>query len=100
MPYRRSGMQERIAAELSRIATLGPMLKGTVSEVKRGARKNGAGERTTHLLTYKGKDRKTKSVYVPAQRVAEVQDMIARHREATRTLDRVVDLSVGLFKAK
>jgi len=39
-------------------------------------------------------------VYVPAQRVAEVQDMIARHREATRTLDRVVDLSVGLFKAK
>jgi hypothetical protein len=76
------------------------MLKGTVSEVRRGARKSGAGERTAHLLTYKGKGNKTKSVYVPAQRVGEVQDMIARHREATRTLDKVVDLSVGLFKAK
>jgi hypothetical protein len=33
-------MQERIAAELSRIAALGPMLKGTVNEVRRGARKS------------------------------------------------------------
>jgi hypothetical protein len=100
VPDRRSRMQERIAAELSRIAALGPMLKGTVNEVRRGARKSGTGERTAHLLTYKGKGNKTKSVYVPAQRVGEVQDMIARHREATRTLERVVDLSVGLFKAK
>lgn len=96
----RSEMQKKIAAELSRIAALGPMLKGTVSEVKKGARKDGAGERTAHLLTYKGKDNKTRSVYVPARRVGEVQDMIARHREATHSLNRVVDLSVALFKAK
>ncbi len=100
MPDRREQMYEQIASELARIAELGPMLKGTVSEVKRGVRKRGVGERTAHLLTYKGKGNKTKSVYVPARRVVEVQDMIDRHREARRTLDRVVDLSVGLFKAK
>jgi hypothetical protein len=93
-------MQEQIAAELARIAALGPMLKGSVNEVKRGARKRGAGERTAHLLTYKAKGNKTKSVYVPTRRVEEAQDMIAKHREATRTLDRVVDLSVGLFKIR
>lgn len=92
--------QEQIAVELGRIAKLGPMLKGTVSEVKRGARKRGDGERTAHLLTYKGKGNKTRSVYVPAPRVGEVQGMIARHREATRTIDRVADLSVELFKGK
>jgi len=100
MPDKRKQMQEQIAAELARIAKLGPMLKGTVNEVKRGVRKRGEGERTAHLLTYKGKSNKTKSVYVPARRVGEVQDMVARHREATRTLDRVVELSVDLFKAK
>jgi len=76
------------------------MLKGTVSEVRRGPRKRGSGQRTAHLLTYKGKGNKTRTVYVPAQRVSEVQSMVAKHREATRTLDRVVDLSVDLFKAK
>jgi len=100
MPGKQKQMQEEIAAALARIAELGPMLKGTVSKVKRGARKRGTGERTAHLLTYKGKANKTKSVYVPAQRIGEVQDMIARRREAIHTLDRVVELSVALFKAK
>jgi len=100
MPDRRRQRQEQITAELARIAALGPMLKGTLSEVKKGARKRGEGERTAHLLTDKGKGNKTKSVYVPARRAEEVQDLIARHREATRTLDRVVELSVGLFKTR
>lgn len=100
MADRRKQLHKQIAAELARIAELGPMLKGTVSEVKRGARKRGAGERTSHLLTYKGKGNRTKSVYVPAQRVGEVKDMVTKHREATRALDRVVDLTVDLFKAK
>ena len=100
MSDRRKEMHEQITAELARIAKLGPMLKGTVSEVNRGARKRGGGERTAHLLTYKGKGNKTKSVYVPARRVEEVQALVARHREATRILSRVVDLSVDLFKAK
>jgi hypothetical protein len=100
MPDRRHQMQKRIAAELTQIAQLGPMLKGTVCEVKRGPRKRGAGERTTYLLTYKGKGNKTRSVYVPAQRLAQARDLIARHRAAVRALDRVVELSVALFRAK
>jgi hypothetical protein len=100
MQDKRDEIHDMILATLARIAALGPMLKGTVCEVKRGAKKRGAGERTAYLLTYKGKGNKTKSVYVPAHRVTEVQDMIARHREATGTLDRIVELSVSLFRAK
>lgn len=100
MPDKRKHMQEQIAAELARIAQLGPMLKGTVSEVKRGTKKKSVGERTTHLLTYKGKANKTKTVYVPVQRVGEVQAMIAKHRKAKRTLEKVIALSVALFKAE
>ena len=100
MPDRETQVHEKIMAELAHIAELGPMLKGTVNTINRGISKAGAGERTTHLLTYKGEGNKTKSVYVPARRVEEAQDMVARHREATRTLDRVVELSVDLFKTK
>ncbi len=100
MPDKRKQIRKQISDELARIAQLGPMLKGTVSKVNRGVRKRDRGERTAHLLTYKGKDSKTKSVYVPVRRVGEVQEMVDSHREARRTLDRIVDLSVALFKAK
>lgn len=100
MSDRRKRIETQITTELSRIATLGPMLKGTVNEVRRKTKKDGTGERTFHLLTYKGKGNKTKSVYVPVLRVTEAQEMVDRHREATRTLNRVVDLSVDLFKTK
>ncbi len=100
MSDKQNEIQQQIAEALVQITKIGPMLKGTVSKVKRGARKRGTGERTANLLTYKGKDNKTKSVYVPAQCVEEVQGMIARHRKAVRTIDRVVNLSVELFKEK
>jgi len=92
-------LRKRIAAELARLAALGPMLKGTVNVVKRGPRKRGAGERTAYLLTYKGKANKTATVYVPAHRVQEARDLIARHCQAKATLTTIVDLSVRLFKA-
>ena len=100
MQKNRNKIEEEIAARLTRIGDFGPMLKGTVSEVKRGARKRGTGERTAYQLTYKGEGNITKTVYVPAHRVKEVQDMLIRHREAVATLNGVVDLSVRLFKAK
>jgi hypothetical protein len=90
--------RERIAAELGRVAELGPMLKGTLSGIRRGAAKNGGGGRAAFLLTYKGEGNKTRSVYVPARRAAEVREMVDRHREAVQAINRVVELSVGLFK--
>jgi hypothetical protein len=93
-------MQEQIAAELARIPALGAMLKGSVSEIRRGPRKRGTGERASYLLTFKGKHNKTRSVYVPAERVKEVRELIATHREAVRTIEKVVEISIELFKAQ
>lgn len=98
-PGTKRQIKAQIDAELGRIAELGPMLRGSVSEITRGPRKQGTGVRTAHLLTFKGKGNKTRSVYVPVKRIEEVRRMIARHREATCALDRVVDLSVELFKS-
>jgi len=93
-------LQENIASELARLAQLGPLLKGTLSEIKRRKRQTGAKTSAAHLLTYKDRGNKTKSVYIPADRLAEARTMIGRHRQAKRSLDTVVDLSVHLFKTK
>ena len=93
-------LQDNIAAELARLAQLGPLLKGTLSEIKRKKRERGAKTPTAHLLTYKGRGNKTKSVYIPADRFAEAKAMIGRYRQAKCTLDTVVELSVHLFKTK
>ena len=82
MPDRRQPIQNRIAAELTRLAELGAMLKGTVSPVRLGPRKRGHGQRVAYLLTYKGKGNKTRSIYVPGDRVAEARRMIDNHRKA------------------
>lgn len=100
MQDRRQKIQRRIDSDLARMAKLGAMLKGTVSEVKLGQRKRGDGQRITYLLTYKGEGNRTRSVYVPADRVAEVGRMIDNHRKAKAILDRIVELNVALFKIK
>ena len=100
MQDRRKQIQNRIDSEFAQIAKLAAMLKGTVSEVRLGQRKRGRGQRITYLLTYKGKDNRTKSVYVPSDRRAEVERMIANHREARAILDTVAQLNVALFKMR
>ncbi len=98
MLNKQDDIQRLIKTELDRIADQGPMLKGTISEVCRGERKTGTGERTAYLLTYKGKHNKTKTVYVPVNRISEAKSMIAKYHEAKNILEGIVDLSVKLFK--
>lgn len=76
------------------------MLKGTVNTVVLGERKRGGGNRESHLLTWKGKGNKTRTVYVSKDRLEKVEEMIANYREAKRTLERIVELNVCLFKIR
>lgn len=100
MQDQRQRIENRIASELARMAGLGAMLKGTVNQLRLGQKKRGGGERIAYLLTYKDKGNKTKSVYVPADRVPEATGMIENHRQASAILNRIVELNVELFKMK
>ena len=100
MQKRRRQIQDRINAELGRVAGTGAQLKGSESQVRLGKRPGNGSPRTAYLLTYKGEGNKTRSVYVPASRVAEAKGLIENHRKAKAILDRVVELSIVLFKAR
>ena len=70
-----------------RLAATGAVLKGSVSPVRLGPRKNARGQRVSYLLTYKGSDGKTKSIYVQKDQIPAVQRMIRQYYSAPRILD-------------
>jgi len=91
-------IESEITKLWTRLAATGGMLKGTVSKVVSGKRADGSGGRESHLLTYKGEGNKTRTVYVSKPRVAEARRMIANYQRARRTLEKIVELNVRLFK--
>lgn len=91
---------KKIAEELSKLSSYAEILKGTVSKVVLGRKKSKQGRKASYLLTYKGKGNKTKTVYVPKEKVAGVRKMIASYKKARSSIERVVELNVELFKMK
>ena len=81
-----------------RLAATGAVLKGSVSPVRLGPRKNARGQRVSYLLTYKGSDGKTKSIYVQKDQIPAVQRMIRQYKRAKQTLEDMVELNLNLFK--
>ena len=63
---------EIVKLSKSLAATTRAMLKGTVNTVILGERKRGGGNRESHLLTWKGKGNKTRTVYVSKDRLEKV----------------------------
>lgn len=88
----------RIERLRGRLAATGAVLKGSVSPVRLGPRKNAPGQRVSYLLTYKGPGGKTKSIYVRKDQIPAVQRMIRHYKRAKQTLEDMVELSLKLFK--
>ncbi len=88
----------RIESLRARLAATGEVLKGSVTPVRLGPRKNARGEKVSYLLTYKGADAKTKSIYVRKDRIPSVKRMIRQYKRAKQILEDMVELNVELFK--
>jgi hypothetical protein len=88
----------RMQSLRARLAATGEVLKGSVSPVRLGPRKHAQGQRVSYLLTYKGSDGKTKSIYVRKDRIPSVKRMIRQYKRAKQTLEDMVELNLLLFK--
>ncbi len=51
-----------------------------------------------HRLTYKGKNQKTRTVYVPNGRVKEVRKLISNYRMYRDITEMIFELNVRIFK--
>ena len=80
MPVAKSEIQEKIAELFVRLPIADGILKGSINKVFLGKRKDGKGERESYLLTYKGRNNKTKTVYVSKDNLAKVQAMRSEER--------------------
>jgi len=76
----------------------GPLLKGSINRVTLGKKVRTNGNRVAYLLTYKGEGNKTKSVYIKKTQVTQVQAMIKNYRKLKKSMNKLIDLNVKLFK--
>lgn len=51
-------------------------------------------------LTYKDRDQKTKTVYVPKAKLGEAKKLINNFRRCKKIIDQLVNLNIMIFKEK
>jgi len=97
-------VKKQIKAEMKKLSSLSRMLKGTINKIKtnrnriKNSDKADLNKNWVYNLTYLGKNKKTKNVYINLKRVDEAKQMIANHKEALQILDNIVELNVKLFR--
>lgn len=54
--------------------------------------------RKAYKLTYKDQNQKTKSVYIPKEKLKEMKMMIANYKKHKQILDNILALNIEIFK--
>ena len=90
-------IRKRIETAQARLTKLGPLLKGTISKVKTGV---AGGGKFAYQLTWKGAGNKTRTLYVPAERLAEVRGMAEAYKKARACIEAIAELHAELYKSR
>lgn len=91
-------------SRLNKLATAGPLVAATLvqAEVRCGnpaCRCRKGGGHPTRFLTFK-RNGKTKSVYVPKHRLAEVKRWVREHRGGKELVREISELTMELMRAE
>lgn len=86
---------EKLRIELAKTSEV---LKGNLIKLKP---KPGVGtkRKAAYQITWKGVGNKTRTLYVPVERLTEVQKMTSAYQKARAALERMADLTADLYKA-
>lgn len=90
-------------ARLKKLADSKPLIAGTVVTYRRVCGnprcKCARGEKhTSHHLTYKDRNRKTVSVYIPVDKIEEVKAWVKEYRRTKELLRQISDLQRNILK--
>jgi uncharacterized protein YfaS (alpha-2-macroglobulin family) len=88
-------LRQRVRARLKRLARYGPFVAGTLNRIEKSG-KDGKVV-ISYLLTFKQKG-KTRSVHVPKDMVAEVEQWVEQHRQLKKLMAEISQLSVGTIR--
>jgi hypothetical protein len=96
-------LQARRRAKLRELAGVGPVLQGSLAQIRvtcghPNCRCVTGEKHTSHIVTRKVRG-KSKSLYVPVDMVEEAQAWIEQHREAKRLLKEISELSEKIIRS-
>ena len=95
MKNTKKSIKSRIEKATARLAESGPMLKGTIGKVKIGMND---GRKSAYQITWKGAENKTRTLYVPHERLADAKKMTAAYKKARALIERLAELNAELYK--
>lgn len=95
----------RRAKLLERLSSHCDHIRGSIGEVcSRCKRCNCAcGEASPakqYRLTYKDENQRTRTIYIPKERIPETRRLLANYRKFKRTLKQLAELNFKLYKCK
>ena len=93
-------IEKNIARTLQQLAATGAVLKGSVNKVILGRKIRSRGDRVAYLLTYKGENNTTQSLYIRKDQLAEVKQMIRNYGKLKEAVGCLLDLNIQRFKAR
>jgi hypothetical protein len=82
------------------IASIGPVMKGSISRVVLGRKTRSTGQRISHLMTYKGNRSTTRSVYVKKEQLKQARSAIANYKKLKKLVQRLLELNLALFRIR
>lgn len=54
--------------------------------------------RKAYRLTYKDSQQRTRIVYIPRRRLAEIRKMIANYTKSRRIIEKIIETNIKIFK--
>lgn len=104
-PRHHTLIERQRQARLKRLADVKPFVAASLVQVQTRCGRAGCHCATgpghpSFQLTLRGVEGKTKTLYVPKHRVAEVRQWVEEHRRVKRLLREISELSIALLQAE
>ena len=95
----------RRASLIERLSSYGDHVRGSISEVcSRCKRCNcacgDASPGKQYRLTYKDGDQRTRTIYIPKERITETKRLLGNYQKFKRVLKQLAELNFRIYKCK
>lgn len=90
---------------LQEIIGCSDFLRGSITSVcstcnRAGCICTGRATKKAYRLTYKDKQQKTRTVYIPREQLTEARRMLSNYRKMRDSLDKLFETNIEIFKKK
>lgn len=90
---------------ISRLGSYGDHIRGSIGEICSSCKRSNcvcseSSPPKQYRLTYKGEDQRTRTIYIPKERIPETKRLLENYRKLKLTLKKLTDLNFQIYKSQ